>query len=152
MNNPNRNNKTMANYYATARSNYFAVKDEKAFREWAARLGLTVVEDAVRGKSAKGIRRFGISPGNRDGGGGWPFNVRNEETGGYDFVVVAEQLSGHLADDEVAVLVEVRYNDLRYVTGLAEAVNNKGNAEFVSLDSIYTAARRLGKNITRAEY
>ena len=44
MNNPNRNNKTMANYYATARSNYFAVKDEKAFREWAARLGLTVVE------------------------------------------------------------------------------------------------------------
>jgi len=142
----------MTHYSATARSNYFAVKDETAFREWATRLGLTVMEDALYGKTAKCIRRFAISPGNRDHGGGWPFNVRNEETGGYDSVEVAEQLSAHLADDEVAVLLEVCYNDLQYVTGLAEAVNNKGSAEFVSLDSIYAVARRLGKNITRAEY
>ena len=36
----------MANYYATARSNYFAVKDETAFREWADHLGLTILEMA----------------------------------------------------------------------------------------------------------
>ena len=33
----------MANYYATARSNYFAVKDEDAFRQWADLLGLKIM-------------------------------------------------------------------------------------------------------------
>lgn len=53
----------MANYYATARSNDFAVKDEQAFRDWAAFLGLTILEPDHRDTPADGIRRFGIAPG-----------------------------------------------------------------------------------------
>ena len=54
----------MANYYAAARSNYFAVKDEKAFREWADQLGLAVLTPDHHDKVADGLRRFGIAPGN----------------------------------------------------------------------------------------
>jgi hypothetical protein len=46
--------KPMANYYATARSNYFAVKDEKAFRESTALLGLTILEPTHHDKVADG--------------------------------------------------------------------------------------------------
>ena len=47
----------MANYYATARSNYFAVKDEKAFREWADFLGLTILDPNPGTRAASGILR-----------------------------------------------------------------------------------------------
>jgi len=142
----------MANYYATARSNYFAVKDEKAFRDWAGLLGLTILEPGHRDKTADGIRRFGISSGNCDDSGGWPNVVWNDEACDYDPIEVHEQLSAHLADNEVAVLLEVGNETLRYVAGVAVAVNNKGRTVTVNLDSIYSAAQKLGSNITRAEY
>lgn len=52
----------MANYYATARSNYFAVKDEMTFRQWAEFAGLKVLDPDHKDKSADGIRRFAIAP------------------------------------------------------------------------------------------
>ena len=142
----------MANYYATARSNYFAVKDEKAFRDWAFRLGLTVLEPDLRDETADGIRRFGISSGNFVESCGWPKVVWNEETCDYDPIEVHEQLSAHLADNEVAVLIEVGNETLRHVTGVAVTVNKKGRIVTVNLDSVCAAARKLGPNITRAEY
>ncbi len=48
--------------------------------------------------------------------------------------------------------MEVGSERLRYVSGLAVAVNHKGECVRVDLNSIYKAARRLGPNITRAEY
>ena len=145
-------NKPMANYYATARSNYFAVKDETAFREWAGLLGLTILEPDHRDKSADGIRRFGISSGNCDDSGGWPSSLADEDTGDYKDIDVSEQLSPHLADDEVAILREAGSESLRYVTGSAVAVNNKGKTVRLDLEGIYRTARKLGRNITRAEY
>ena len=142
----------MANYYATARSNYFAVKDETAFREWADLLRLTILEPDHRNKVADGIPRFGIASGDRDDSGGWPTSLADEETGDYEDIDVHEQLAAHLADNEVAVLMEVGNERLRYVSGMAVAINNKGRTVRVNLDSIYTAARKLGSNITRAEY
>lgn len=142
----------MANYYATARSNYFAVKDETAFREWAGLLGLTILEPDHRDKVADGVPRFGIASGDCDDSGGWPTSLADEKTGDYEDIDVAEQLAAHLADNEVAVLIEVGNESLRYVTGAAVAVNNKVRTVRVNLDSIYAAARKLGPNITRAEY
>ncbi len=142
----------MANYYATARSNYFAVKDETAFREWAGILGLTILEPDHRDKTADGLLRLGIASGYNDDSGGWPTSLTDEETGDYEDIDVAEQLVAHLADGEVAVLIEAGNEKLRYISGLAVAVNNKGRTVIVDLDSIYTAARKLGPNITRAEY
>ena len=140
----------MANYYATARSNYFAVKDETAFRKWAARIGLNIMEPDHHDKVAEGVPRFGITPGDEDNGG-WPNLLHNAETDDYDDIDVPGQLSVHLADDEVAILMEAGSEKLRYVSGSAVAVNNKGETASVNLGSIYRTARRLGKNLTLAE-
>jgi len=142
----------MANYYAAARSNYFAVRDEQAFREWAKLLGLEILEPVHRDKVADGIRRYGITPGNGDDSGAWPTSLYNDDTDDFDDIDVSEQLSAHLADDEVAVLMEVGNEKLRYVCGSAVAVNHKGETAIVSIDDIYQAALKLGSNITRAEY
>ena len=142
----------MANYCATARSNYFAVKDEKAFREWAERIGLTILEPCHRNKIADGVPGFGIAPGDGGDGDGWPTDVANEETDEHDDLDLPAQLAPHLAEGEVAVLMEVGSEKLRYVSGLAVAVNHKGECVRVDLNSIYEAALRLGPNITRAEY
>jgi hypothetical protein len=142
----------MANYYATARSNYFAVKDENAFREWAAALRLTVLEPTHRDKVADGIRRFGIAPGNGDDSGGWPTSLYREETDECEEIDVSEQLFVHLADEEVAILMEVGNEKLRYLCGSAVAVNNQGKTVRLDLASIYRKALKLGPNITRAEY
>jgi hypothetical protein len=142
----------MANYYAAARSNYFAVKDEAAFREWADRLGLTVLEPDHRDKTADGIRRLGIAPGNGGDSGGWPDSTYDADQDEVDEFDLTEELAPHLADDEVAVLMAVGNEALRYVTGRAVAVNSRGKIVSINLDTIYDAARELGPNITRAEY
>jgi len=54
----------MANWYGRARSNYFAVKDEAAFRAWAAKRGLEVWEE-MEEKPADGKdprKLFGVAP------------------------------------------------------------------------------------------
>jgi hypothetical protein len=140
----------MANYYATARSNYFAVKDEQAFRDWANGLSLIILEPDHSDKTADSIPRFGITPGDNDSGG-WPTSL-SDETGDYEDIDVADQLTAHLADDEVAILIEAGSEKLRYIVGWADAVNNKGEHIILALESIYEAARTLGSNITRAEY
>ena len=140
----------MANYYATARSNYFAVKDEQAFREWADGLGLMILEPSDVSEDL--IDRFGISPGDDDDGGGWPTTMADDETGDCEDIDVAYQLAAHLADNEVAILMEAGSEKLRYIIGWADAVNNKGEHVILALESIYESARALGTNITRAEY
>ena len=142
----------MANYYATARSNYFAVKDEQAFREWAGHLGLTVLEPDPGNKTANGIRRFGIASGSDGDSGSWPDSTYDEDADEINEIDLAEQLAAHLADDEVAVLMEVSHENLRFVAGTAVAVNNRGETVSIDLDLIYHAARGLGPNITLAEY
>ena len=142
----------MANYYATARSNYFAVKDETAFREWADRTGLDILEPCHRGKVSDGIRRFGITPKGDGDSGSWPTDIVDEEADDCVDIDLADELSKHLVAGEVAVLMEIGSEKLRYVSGFAVAVNHKGRCVRLDLDSIYAKASRLGGNITRAEY
>ena len=59
----------MANYNAAGRSNYFAVKDEAAFREWPLSQGMNVITPDLSRTTAGGIRRFGIATGNHGGSG-----------------------------------------------------------------------------------
>ncbi len=84
--------------------------------------------------------RLAIAPGDFDEGG-WPSCRYNEITGDDDEIDVIGQLPAHLADDEVAVLMEVDNEKLRYVTGTAPAVNNKGEIAHLDLNSIYEFAR-----------
>lgn len=137
----------MANYYASARSNYFRVKDRAAFDAAIARLAdLTIVEG--RDDNAGRVALL------CDGGdqGGWPGWTMDETGEGEDTEVdVPELVAEHLDEGEVAVFMEAGAEKLRYVCGYATAINSAGERRDVSLDSIYELAKELG-NATQATY
>ena len=91
----------MSNYYVTARSNYFAVKDVDVFKAWTEQLNLSVQEDDECDPQSKTPRRFAIFADNGDENG-WP--TYNHETD--EDVNIVQELTPHLADDEVAILME----------------------------------------------
>jgi hypothetical protein len=132
----------MANYYSSARTNYFRVKDVDAFNVWVKEFednhGVEVVDKEDT---------FAIL---FDGESGVP-NSR-EVDGDYDHIDFMDELSKHLADDEVAILHESGAEKLRYINGFAIAINNKAERRVISLDDIYTFAKELGKNVTLAQY
>lgn len=132
----------MANWYGTARSNYFHVKDETQFLAWVDALNL----DSFQDKEG----RYAIAANN---GQGWPTSYYDELGGEFDLDLPIN-LSLHLADGEVAVLMEVGNEKLRYLTGYAVAVNHKGDIVSVGLDEIYAEACQAFHvdDITRAEY
>ena len=129
----------MANYYASARTNYFRVKDEPTFTEWAENRGVNIIRDAEQ--------RFGLLP-NDDNNGSFPnHDLDNEEE--IDFMA---ELSEHLADGSVAIMMEAGTEKLRYINGYAEAINNKGDRVVLDLSNIYELAKTLGTEITFCEY
>ncbi len=134
----------MANWYGTARSNYFRVKDKQKFTEWATSIdGLELIEDE-EGRVGLGC--------NHDYSGGWPDLVYNQDTDDYEEIDVVKSVAAHLQEGSVAVFMEVGAEKMRYVTGWAVAVNHKGDTARVSLDDIYKQAAELGDEVTKAEY
>jgi hypothetical protein len=141
----------MANYYGIGRTNYFRVKDEAAFRE------------AVEGLSGMTLRTrsesdlFMLMDDNPDGGG-WcvlPKGADGEADLDAEYVDIADFLAAHLADGEVAIVMESGHEKYRYVTGWAIAVNSRGERKCVSIDDIYILARDLTdrpNDITTATY
>lgn len=137
----------MANWYGTARSNAFRVKDEDAFREDMVELaGLEVHRREPADASGEHGPRFVLLEPH---GEGWPSPtrpvydeagdlVREEEVDLFDLV------AGHLAEGEVAVFVEAGAEKHRYVTGTSVAVNDKGESLAVHLDDIYEKVERAG--------
>jgi hypothetical protein len=75
-------------------------------------------------------------------------NITTED---YEIDIVAE-LTNHLADGEVAVLISVGNEKLRYIDGRAIAVNNKGEERRIDLGDIYELAAELGSHVTEAVY
>jgi hypothetical protein len=130
----------MADWYGQARSNYFRVKDEEAFR-----LALGEVDIEVYSDSDGRVCLL-----SEDEYGGWPSWIYgDEEDVEFDLATV---VSGHLCDGEVAVLIEVGAEKLRYLTGVAVAVNSRNEVRVINLESIYEVAKDLGANITVASY
>jgi len=136
----------MANYYANCRTNYFKVKDDDAFMEEIGKVpGLDICNEA------KGFCLLGDDPD----GAGWPAYLYDDETGDDYEVDITEIVSRHLANGEVAIFMESGAEKLRYITGCAIAVNNKGEYRIVELGDIYTLAQDLTDrpaDITAAEY
>lgn len=111
-----------------------------------------VLEPCGGQASADGLRRFGIAPRSSGDDAGWPISVWSDEANDYVEIDLPALLAPHLADGEVAVLLEVGSEAPRYVAGHATAVNHRGRTIHLDLDAIYTAARALGPNVTRAAY
>ena len=132
----------MANYYSSARTNYFRVKDVDAFNAWVKEFE---DNDGVEVVSKEDTFGFLF-----DGESGVP-NSRFVN-GDYEPLDFMDELSEHLADDEVAILHEAGAEKLRYINGFAIAINNKAERRTISLDDIYVHAKELGKNVTLAQY
>lgn len=138
----------MANYYATARSNYFSVTDEPRFL--ADMQTLPDVSVHTRESEGEQPRRFCLLADQGDGGG-WPC-YRDTEDGDGEDINIADVVSGHLAPGEVAIFMEAGAEKHRYVSGHAIAINAAGDICQVGLSDIYDLAAQLGENVTPAEY
>jgi hypothetical protein len=123
----------MANYTATARSNYFAVKDAGAFKNWCATRDLDVWQG-----SDDNAARFAITPGAQSYCGGWPELMDEDDAAADD---LCETLAQHLKGGEVAILFELGHEKLRYLVGAATAVHSSGRRIDLTLAEIYTRAR-----------
>ena len=140
----------MANYYATARSNYFRVKDPQKFEEWCNEIGVQMITKEEKKKKGTIVHCGFLCNG--DDSGSMPYYVYNQETGEERDITIEKELAEHLMDDEVAILMETGAEEMRYLTGYAIAINSKGETNSIGLEDIYDMAKKLGKNITRAEY
>ena len=135
----------MANYYENARTNYFKVKDEAKFNDFVASLsGLETYSD----KEGRHCILF-------DYESGVPTSKFNEETEDYDDVDFLGELSEHLTDDSIAIVMGAGSEKLRYINGYAEAIDSKGERVSINISNIYELAEQKfgeGKEVTHAEY
>lgn len=134
----------MANYYGHARTNYFAVKDGKAFEEELSRYAVEV----IKRDTEEGVTLYGFMDDNPDGGGlDWCYWDDELDT---DMEIDwTDILARHLADGAVAIIMETGHEKYRYLQGWAMAVNSKGETREVNLArDIDTLAKELGENVT----
>jgi hypothetical protein len=134
----------MANYCATARSNYFRVKDAAAFEAWCDERFLDYWQDTAR-------ERYAISASGEYASGSWPWYDHSTDAE----IDIAAELVPHLHPKDVAVLIEVGSEKLRYLIGQAVAVHASGRIDRVSLDDIYDRAMQGvedGVTVTEATY
>jgi len=134
----------MANYTGKGRTNYFKVKDLDAFIEAISQLPVEYHFDA----KGEALMVMDDDPD----GGGWNNGYWDEETGEWEEIDLAKIIAEHLCDEEVAVILEVGSEKYRYLSGYAEAVNNRGESRSVNLNQIYNLAKELGSHITDASY
>jgi len=133
----------MADYIAQTRSNYFRVKHPGNFRRFCSRYGLSVINNTEKGKDC----RFGFMMDEPIPTGRWNKRGERIET---DFL---KELSCHLMPKEVAVVVEIGSEKMRYLNGYACAVNWEGKRIQVALSDIYRWAKEtFGIEPTTAEY
>lgn len=133
----------MANYYTSARTNYFTVTNEDAFRKWACQFPSAYVIH----RKHEDVSQFGFLFDEDDGVPSHFFD-QNDEEQEVDFMA---ELAAFLPDGVVAILISVGAEKLRYVNGYAMAINNKLESREIGLDRIYALAAELGQ-YTHAEY
>lgn len=166
----------MANYDELTRTNYFRVKDIYKFRKAVARVpSLELIFDRAKtGEMLVGLMapdeppttprsrlrpvwlenwyyRFFCSRSRWDK---WLRRLCVDEEQGYS-LDLAEFLVPHLAPKEVAVVMKIGNEKMRYLNGYAMAVNSRGETRQIALYSIYNLAEELTDEpgrITAAEY
>lgn len=141
----------MGTYVATARTNYFRVRDRAAFTEDIDRAFPEWGHYVVDGDKPRGS----VAVIDHDGFG-WPTYACDEygdEAGDDpDEVSLLDIIQRHLVVGDVAVLEECGHEKALYVNGFAVAVNSIGETVSVSLDDVYEKAETLGSTVTAAAF
>ncbi len=135
----------MANYYESARTNYFLVKDIDAFKE-----ELKDVKSLEVYVQHKDLKDYVCLLSDNEGGFAWDYYDESKD----DYVEIDWDgiFKKHLVDDSVAIIIGAGAEKLRYISGYAIAFNNKGETKRIDLNDIYELAGSLGSNVQRAEY
>jgi len=124
----------MANYYGTTRTNYFAVKDANAFKDFLKDIDCEIVE--------------------RDG----KFAILGGSEGEINFcpdeVDLLDTIHEHLQDGEVLVIQHVGAEKMRYLCAWSIAIHSSGEREYLGISDIYSVAQELwpDASITEATY
>jgi hypothetical protein len=139
------NKQKMANYYETARSNYFFVKDVDAFKAELDGSGLNVETRNIGELTQVGL----FADDSQSASFFEKYDPETFESEELDWTGIFKR---HLADNQVAIIMGAGAEKLRYINGWAEAFNNKGESRAINLMQIYKLAEELGSEITRAEY
>ncbi len=134
----------MANYYESARSNYFFVKDIEAFEKELEGSSLEITKKQIGDLTQVCLLA--------DEEVGFPEGKYDPETFESIELDWSDIFKRHLADNQVAIIMGAGAEKLRYINGWAEAFNNKGESRAINLMQIYKLAEELGSEITRAEY
>lgn len=130
----------MANYYGFTRTNYFAVKDEEAFRKAiascrAAEDKIQIFEDHVNGQKVFGFGCYSQLSGIPA--------TEDEDDCETDVDAFYDALQQILEDGHAVIITEVGYEKLRYLVGDCTIITSKG-IHFVSLrDTALSKAREL---------
>lgn len=136
----------MTNYIGQARTNYFAVKDDAKFLAEMEQYPVQVV-----GKMDGETQLWCLVDG--QDGDGWAWNYIVEDEDMELEIDWAQVLAEHLADEWVAILMEIGSEGYRFFQSYALAVNNKGETFEINLaKEIDTYAHSLGKNVTAVMY
>lgn len=151
----------MADFYSTARSEDFRVRDPQALRADLAAWG--VVED-VEVHETSGAPDGTVYLIARTDKGDWPSFEPDwvaDRLGWYDLdedeldarvkalphaervARIEDLVAAHLVDGEVAVLMSVGHEKMRYVDGWAVAINAAGESRQVALSDIHELAKEL---------
>jgi hypothetical protein len=132
-------------YYGTARTNYFKVKNAQAFKDAVDKIpGISYEISRV-----DNVALFGLFSMNDYG---WVESYYDDD-GETEIEIDWEAFfKKHLHGDSVAIMLDVGNEGRRYLNGYAFAWNAKGDTKVVSLNNIYELAEELGTVHTRAEW
>lgn len=147
----------MAEWKGSARSNYFAVKDEEAFRDMiATRLPEIEVHNASPSNEASRQGKLSLSVGADSEDGGWPSSIL-DESGDEEIddgeVTIASLIAPHLVEGEIVVMLEAGAEKLNYISASAKAFNHEGREVSLCLLDIFAMAKKeFGKEPDQASY
>lgn len=152
----------MANYYASARTNYFAVRDESAFRAFAAQFPDVEIVSSTVGNQRHPLHSNALAPELPENlplfgllfsqEVGIPKEVLNPNTDTWEDIDFPDALSTHVAPGWVAELREVGAEKLRYLVGYSIAVNSDGRRVDINLDNLSAKVSALGAYYTHPTY
>lgn len=134
----------MANYYESARSNYFFVKDIEAFEAELNGSGLEIITKKIGDLTQVCLLA--------DMENGFPSEKYDPDTFDSTELDWKDIFKRHLVDNQVAIIMGAGAEKLRYIIGWAIAFNNKGESKSIDLNDIYDLAKELGSEVTTATY
>lgn len=121
----------MANWYGASRSNYFKVKDTEEFEKFLNQFSGIEFDSEEEGYCILAEEGY------------WPSSIYNEETSEYDeYYDFFQDLSSHLLEGQVFIIVTSGHEKMRYITGDAYAINSKGQELSININSIYDMVRK----------